>query len=177
MIIVKQTIQRDPTISHKVWKEISKNAWLAAGEFWHRFILRKKFTDQAKAEYNYQPRQQDRFVTDKSGHRLKARGYESKKAIRFGHRRPLEYTGELKRMVMRIRDVSSIGDGKAAGGTKIALHGPQYLYQYRKNLSQPDKARELAAISEADASTLTDKLDKDIDKALNHIEWVKSLPS
>lgn len=166
MIPIKQTITRDHKVDPKYWREISQEAWLRAGEHWHRFILRKHFTRGAFAEYNYEPRQKDRYYTDKTGRRRRRSGYETRKFKKFGHRRPLVYTGQLQQLVMRVRDVKATGEGARGGQARITLHGPRYLYQYRKDLTQPDKAAELAAVSPADADHLNKVLTREMDRKL-----------
>lgn len=153
MIPIKHTIERDHNLTRSAWKGISKIGWQAAGETWHAEILPRKFTNQASYVYGYQ--------------RRTAR-YTQRKIKKLGHRRPLEYTGELKRQVIRIRDVRVTGDSsKRQGAARVVLRGPRYLYAYRKDLKQPDKAAELQAISSADASLIAARMDKVITDALN----------
>lgn len=120
--------------SPRRWKSILKRAWDAAGQYWHRVILPKKFTHAGATEYNYQPREQ---------------GYEAQKRKKFGHTYPLVWSGELERLARRLMDVRS--DSK---GARIVIHGPRYLFAYRKNIRQPDKAEELRRVSEADAAAV-----------------------
>ena len=152
MIPINQTFKANHKLNKRDWRQVSKEAWLQTGAHWHRFLLKKHFTRGAIAEYDYEPR---------------AKSTEMKKARKFGHRRPLVFTGELQRMVMRVREVTSVGDGKKGGAAKIKLRGPRYLYQYRKDLGQPDKAAELSAVSTKDADDLAKKLDRVITRELN----------
>jgi hypothetical protein len=153
MIPIIQTISRSgamidsgQSISIKKWKEASKAMWQMLGEFWHKLILPKHFTLEAKTEYGYQDR------TAK---------YMRYKARRYGHQLPLVLTGHMQRDVERIRDVRPTGDSdKRMGAVHIVLHGPSYLYMYRKDAGAADKGAELRAISEKDAKTLSEQADK-----------------
>lgn len=127
-------------------REVLTKAWEQAGAFWHRAILPKHFQFSAYAEYGYQKRNVR---------------YEIRKAKRYGHRRPLVFSGNLERAARRIRDVRA-----NAKGARVVIHGPKYLYAYRKDFKQPDKARELQAVSERDARALAEVLDRSLERSL-----------
>lgn len=133
-------------MSAEDWKALLAKAWEAAGEYWHREILAKHFTHAGAAEYGYAPR------TVKHNWR---------KLRKFGHTYPNVFTGEMKHQVMRARELQT-----TSRGGKVILYGPTYLYAYRKDYSQPDKAAEIAAVSEADARALAAVIDKFIQEAL-----------
>jgi len=130
--------------SKSEWKTILVVGWGRLGRHWHKQILPRHFELPAKTEYNYQPR---------------SARHMRRKARLYGHQRPLEYTGEMKRKVMRVRDVRVLQSGKAA---KVVLWGPAHLYAYRKDYGQPDKAEELRRISARDAQELARVMDETI---------------
>lgn len=146
-------------------REVLKAAWEHAGEFWHRVILKKHFTHAGAKEYGYKPRKQAEVRTSmtKSG-KIRVRklpSYDQRKFRKWGHTYPLVWSGEMKRQVMRTRDVRS-----TAKGAKVVLHGPKHLWQFRKDYGQADKAAELSRISEADARLITRVLDRAIERGL-----------
>lgn len=145
MIPIKQTVKKDHRLSVSEWRKVSKVGWSAAGDFWHEEILPRHFTHAGAREYSYQKR---------------TRAYEVRKVKRYGHSRPLEYSGDLKRAVLRSREVRTVGDNsKRAGAVRIKLRGPRYLFQYRKDAKQPDKARELSAVSPKDGDRIAKHMD------------------
>lgn len=154
MIPIRSRVQRSHNLSLSAWRQVSKEAWQAAGEAWHREVLPKKFTAQGAREYRYKRR---------------SRRYEVRKERQFGHRRPLVYTGELERMARRYRDIRRVtGDtSRRRGGVSIVIRGPRHLYPYRKSLNQPDKAAELRAVSAEDARRMARILDEVITAKLN----------
>jgi len=161
MIAITSTITRRGTLTLTAWRDVSMAAWRRVGEFWHRVLLPKHFGTGAAQRYGYQDR-----------HPL----YERKKQRRFGHRRPLEYRGYLKRDVTTVRDVRTVrasskahGRERVLGAVKIVLHGPKYLYQYRKDLRQPDKAAELQAINAEDERTIAAVLDRELQRELDRL--------
>lgn len=143
MIPIRGKVTRDHRVKAREFREISKRAWQAAGEFWHAEILPRHFEPDAARVYRYQRR---------------SRSYEARKLRQVGHRRPLEFSGELRRTVARTRDVRT--SGTRGGAARIVLRGPRYLYAYRKDLKQPDKAAELKAVSYRDARDLARVLDE-----------------
>jgi hypothetical protein len=124
----------------RTWRMILATAWNDVGEFWHEHILPKHFTTRGAAEYGYQPRSKRWMI---------------RKAKKYGHQNPLVWTGELKRQALRMRDVRA-----SSSGARVVIHGPRYLYQYRKNANDPRKAQELAMISIGDAEALAAVMDK-----------------
>lgn len=141
MFPIKQTITRKGTgYDAKTWREFLKEAWEETAKYWHQYILPKHFTRAAIGEYSYDPR---------------TAAHEKLKARKYGHRRPLVFTGELERQATRIRATSS-----TARGGKIKLHTPWYVSQFRKALNHPDMGAELRAISQADAEALAKVIDE-----------------
>lgn len=135
------------------WRTASRDVWADAGEVWHKRILPRHFRGSAFREYSYKNR---------------SRKYTRRKQRLHGHRRPLEFSGRMRRQLMRIRDVKSSGNtSKRQGAATIKLHGPRYLSRFRKNLNQPDMARELQEISVRDARTLASVMDKKIQKRID----------
>lgn len=92
---------------------------------WHRQFMPQHFRAGAEGKYGMKPR---------------SARYTIRKARKFGHRNPLEFTGMLKAMVRQ--QVRVTGSSKRA---RLTMNGPRYLYAYRKDYGQADKAAELTA--------------------------------
>lgn len=153
MIPIESSVRSEHRLSVSEWRRISKLGWAAAGAFWHRVILPRHFTHRGARQYGYAKR---------------SRRYELRKLRKYGHTRPLEYSGELKRQVLRMREVRTVGDNsKRAGAVRIKLRGPRHLYAYRKDLRQPDKAKELATVSRQDADEIAAHMDDVLTRELS----------
>lgn len=162
--MMKFNIAVDPPqdLSRRKYREAMKKAWKRLGEFWHERILPKHFRMTATAEYKYQKRDEGQSVQLKDGTFKFRPGYVQRKERKFGHRLPLVYTGNMRAQAMHIRDVRPTGGSGtgSVGRVKIVLHGPRYLWAYRKDYGQPDKAAELRAISDRDADMLAKKMNE-----------------
>lgn len=141
------TYKGDAEVLRKDLRATVKGELSEVGRFWHRRKLPRHFTTKAETQYDYQAR---------------SAAYSRYKAKRFGHRNPLVYTGELKRMVTRMARISS-----TSKGVRVNMTGPRYLYQYRKDFNQPDKAAELTAVTETETETMAKLLDRRITRRLN----------
>ena len=111
---------------------------------WHAKTLPGHFKRDAKQKYAYETR-------DPS--------YTRGKRRRFGHADPLVYHGDLKRQVLRMARVTA-----TSKRARVVLSGPRYLYAYRKDYSQPDKAAELTATTKTEA----DQMARDVDSELQN---------
>lgn len=127
-------------------REARKLALHQAGRFWYRFILGKHFTHAGATEYQYQERSPK---------------YRLYKLRRYGHTYPLVKTGQLKRSVMSTEDIR-VSSNKVS----VVLHGPKYLYQFRKDVGAPDKAAELTKVSSGDEQVLAEVMSRTYTKAL-----------
>ena len=146
-------------ISKKRWREILKAAWMAPGRLWHEEMLPNHFTMAAYGEYKYQPRHGMKMV---KGSKREERSYSGRKRLYKRHNLPLVWSGRLKKEVMRIQDIRP-----TSKGVTVVLHGPTYLYAYRKDLNQPDKAAELSAVSKREEQLLARELDRAINQIAN----------
>ena len=82
------------------------------------------------------------------------------KEKRYGHRRPLELTGQLKRMVLRKARIT--GTSKRA---TVSMDAPRYMYQYKPGA--PDKAAEITAITKDEAQQLAAYLNRNLVLSIN----------
>jgi hypothetical protein len=150
-IPINQTITRQGIgFTAAEWNPIIRAAWDRAGRLWHKKILGKHFTVAGAAEYNYMPR---------------TRAYQIRKAKKFGHQRPLVFSGEAERMAHQVLDLRA-----TQKGAKVVLHLPTHFYQYRKDLKQPDKGLELRTVSDPDAMVLGNEIDKGLQERIDEAD-------
>ena len=123
-----------PKALAKQMRRERKAALAAAGLHWHAKIHPEHYTIAAEKRYGYQPRDID---------------YTRKKAKRYGHRRPLVYTGATE--IMTTLRARTTGTSRRVS---VRMRGPRYLYQYRKDYRQPDKAAELTTTDDRDIAIL-----------------------
>jgi len=153
-VIHVKTIERGSPaqITRRVWNDTMKRGYYAGVRLWFRRFLRKHFTSGAAHRYRYQPR---------------SRKYEIRKARVKGHRRALEWSGTMKRQVLGHEDIKATGKGARA-----SLRGPRWLYAYRRNLKQPDKATELTVFLADEEQAIGQEIDRVMTKRLNFVECV-----
>jgi len=141
------TFRGDAEATAKDLKAAVKEALLATGRTWHTTMLGKHFAANAVQRYRYKSR---------------SRKYRERKERRFGHQLPLVFSGNLRRLVTRQAKLSS-----TSKGARVGLTGPRYLYAYRKDFAQPDKAKELTAITPGEVRELAQLLDTLVTTRLN----------
>lgn len=122
------------------------------GARWHERALPKHFLPSAVGEYGFQPR---------------ARGYCIAKARAKHHQNPLEWSGRMKAQVLRMARITAVAT-KVRTGVSVILTGPRYLYAYRKDLKQADKAAELTATTTAEIAYMADRLDARLTARMNN---------
>lgn len=126
--------ERGPTPgqSRRVWNAAQKAAWLSDARMWVAAFREKHFTAAGAAEYRYARR------TAK---------YEADKQRRFGHTRPLEYTGESRRRTANATTSSTSRRGV------VRMNAPALNFQNPKGAAKP--RLELTSISQREAELLT----------------------
>lgn len=135
-----------PDLMRREQNAVVRAAMRQMGITWHQKIREKHFTNAGAAEYGYMKRSGDVPGT----YRKFARTYQGRKLKKYGHTRPLEYTG-MSRMRSRIRDVRATATAKRAVA-KVFLHTNQLNFR-PKNWPYP-MGEELRAISRGDADLL-----------------------
>lgn len=135
-----------PDHTAKIFRPILKEELQNVIRFWHKDMLPNHFTTTAVNRYGYQKR---------------SKKYMIRKARKFGHQRALVFSGEMERQVTRMIRVS--GSSKRARGR---LSGPRYLFAYRKDVGQPDKAADLTAVTQEEVLTMAKFLDQKMTKRL-----------
>jgi len=122
-----------------------------ACEFWHDNILPRHFQLDARRKYSYQAR---------------TAPYMRYKARRFGHQRPLELTGDLRRQT-----TGAVTLRKSKGQATAAMRAPKYLYQYRPGA--PNKAAELVATVTAEIGEMAKVISASVQEKLDRLHEEK----
>jgi hypothetical protein len=97
--------------------------------FWHKHILPKHFKPGAEAEYGYSPRESK---------------YLRRKYARWGHKTPLVWSGEMKRLLLQR---SSANISSTSRGFRIKLFGGGHANYTRRH-------REIVAVSARDRKAM-----------------------
>lgn len=129
MIVLEATISMPSWIKKSAWNPIMKAAFHDLALFWHKHILPKHFTPAAEAEYGYYPRE-SKYLRTK--HRTK------------GHRNPLVWSGEMKRLLLQR---SSANVSSTSRGFRIRLFGGGHANYTRRH-------REIVAVSARDVKAM-----------------------
>ena len=139
-----------PDATKKELRDSAKAEFASLGSHWHANMMPGHFEKSAEGKYHYKPRNAS---------------YIRRKARKYGHTRPLDYSGEMKRQATRMAKITS-----TSKGARVTMSGPRYLYMYRKDYKQPDKAAELTFITNEEVNLLAQILDKKITARLNSIK-------
>lgn len=142
----------DPEVMKRDFHSLLREGMEENMEFWHRKRLPFHFTNRASAVYGYKRR---------------SAKHNKRKLRRFGHTRPLEFTGRMKQQVTSRITITSTKRGKTVRG---ALQGPRYLFAFRKDFGQADKAAELTAVTQPEVLTMARRLDKFMTNRLNNLK-------
>jgi len=131
-------IKRSPRGMGKAFSDGRAETFKEIGEVWHKKYLRRHFQLSAFREYGYAKR---------------SKRYEQRKLKRFGHMRPLVYTGRMQRALTGSALVRS-----SARGVTVRMTGPKWLKGFMSMLGRygtgPDKAKEVTTISEREGNEL-----------------------
>lgn len=155
VVAASTTVTGGPKAMAKELRHAKKAELGRVGQLWHDKMAPKHFSQQATARYGYQKRK---------------KGYTIRKAKRKGHTRPLEYTGDMKRQVLRAARITS-----TSRGARVVMKGPRYLYAYRKDQSQPHKAEEITATTRAERDVLAALYDRRMTRRLNRLDGTETV--
>jgi hypothetical protein len=139
--------------------KIVKEALQDAGGLWHRRYLPMHFQPGAGNKYKYQPR---------------TRAYLRHKQKRKGHRRPLEFSGDLKRELTRKAALS----GSSKRVRVVMDTGPAW-YATRKwvtRTSMPDMPSEITQTTNAEVKKLARIAEVVTARRLNEIKTRETKP-
>ena len=125
-----------PTGLPELFRAAIADALQEAVQMWHWAFLPLHFEVQASDQYAYKPRTAQ---------------YQRYKGKRFGHQRPLELTGDSKRML-----TSTIRITAGPSSAKGVMKAPKYFYMYNKNNGRQfvDKADEATRTTASEVQSL-----------------------
>lgn len=133
-----------PKIATRKKNEIYKEGFVAALTIWHAKFSDKHFTNAGATEYRYTPRSGER------GSKRKFKGsYSARKLKKFGHTRPLEFSGESRRRVRASQKIKATSKGGRCILSAPALNfrNPKSPINMREEVTRvsPRERTELAA--------------------------------
>ena len=139
--------RKHPEVLKRELKATVKDEFPRVGRYWYERMMPGHFEPAAEGKYHYS-RRSAKYLRDKQR--------------RFGHQRPLEYTGDMKRQAGRTAKITATGKA-----VRVVMTGPRSLYMYRKDYKQPNKAAELTAVTKDEVLVLAKMLDRLLTKRLN----------
>ena len=144
------------------WRPAQRDSWTDVGRLWHNDLRPKHFTHQGAREYGYAPRSGARG----SGRRF-AGSYTQRKLKKFGHTKPLVYTGEGEALT-RVRVISS-----NVKRVQVKMTAAR-KFNFRNPFSNIKMAEELRATSKGDVQKMTNEKAKRLVHHLNRITKTKT---
>jgi len=134
-------------LTRKEYLRAATATWRVVGGYWHREILPRHFLRRAIVTYRYQER---------------GRRYEAAKLKRFGHKRPLVWSGKLRAQVTSAKSLLA-----RRASVDIRVFGALNLSGFNARARMPDMTSEIQAVSGADERELARVLDKELTKRLS----------
>lgn len=140
------------------FKPVVKKGLAEIGGFWHERFLPLHFHPSAKFRY----RGADTYLP-------RSAQYEKRKRRLFGHNLPLVFSGDLKKSILSEQRVSATSK-KAT----VTLRGTRYLYPFKKNARDHDKAKELTVLRVDEGRTLSKRLKTNIEREFARIKGTQT---
>lgn len=141
------TFARSPRGMAKAFKEAREKALAKIGRHWFDEILPRHFTEEAKTKYKYHARDPR---------------YEARKLKKFGHKKPLVWTGTMQRVLMQSVAIKATSKRVSIA---MAQTAPRWLKGYiafrGKRGTGPVKWLEIKRIPADEGNELT-KIAKDV---------------
>lgn len=139
----------------KQYRASSTEAWHKTGrDNFHKSHMPRRFTPEHAKEAGYKPRQGERMTRQ---NKLYPRSYTGRKERKFGHRNPLEYSGESKRNAKA--SVVVVSDSK---GVRVKYPGLRKLNLRHRN-SEINMAQEFRMITRRENRELGQAYDSHLD--------------
>jgi hypothetical protein len=141
----------------KVYTRESKASWYDTGKLFHGEMRDKRFTQEHARVARYVKRAGEEQGLSERAFR---RTYTGKKERKFGHRRPLEFSGETRRLV-RTANISS-----TTKGASVRYPGAR-KFNFRNPHTTINKAKEFRHLTAAEKKTLAANYDDKLNAGLN----------
>lgn len=141
-------------LTKSAFNEMKRETFREMGELWHREMRPKHFTHAGAREYGYAPRKGEAGNRHRKGFK---RSYTGIKLRLVGHTRPLEFSGEGRRL-SRIQDIR-------VTSKRVRVILPR-KFNFRNPHSRVNMREELTTISEREERELVAAADRDIGRRL-----------
>ena len=132
------------------------NAWRAVGEKWHRDFRPKHFTVEGGKAYGYLPRSGDLRTP---GSKAFFRSYQGRKFAKFGHTKPLVWSGTSEQQTATGTSIEPRVDG-----VRIVMNAPHL--EFRNPRSQIDMQDELTRVTAPERAELAEVHNREMDRQL-----------
>jgi hypothetical protein len=133
------------------------------GSFWHQKFLRKHFTAEGGREYGYMKRKGEGMPR---GSKRWRRSYTGRKFARFGHTRPLVFSGVSERL-SRVVDVRA-----TAKRARVVLPRGFNRRHAKSRIRMRD---EVTAVSQQEEQVLSNQADRKVTERLDRIRSERSV--
>lgn len=133
-------------ITKRELNKVLKDAWEAAGKFWHQWYRPRHFTVRAYSLY---------------GATARASGYVKRKRKKLGHNRPLVFTG-VSEDLSRARTVRA-----SFRGVNVSMSMP--TLNFRPKGGRINMREEMAVIADEEMATIERRYDNGLTRELNRL--------
>ena len=140
-------------IARKRMNDILRGAWFRVGAHWHKKMRPKHFTHRGAREYGYKPRGGEAG----SGRKFTC-SYTSRKLRLKGHTRPLEFTGESRKLT-EIRDVRA-----TPKGVRIVMGANRF--NFRASINAPHMRDEMTTVSASEQRVIEKLLKRLVERGI-----------
>lgn len=140
-------------------KEVLKPAYQDLGEYFHAKMLPKRFTIAGGRMLNYDYRSGERPGTS---YKAFWKSYTGRKVRKFGHRKPLVWSGETERDATRIRDIRT-----TSRGVKIVLHARKL--NFRNKYSSIFMNEEVRRVSPQEYTELKREFERAVQRRIKQV--------
>lgn len=123
----------------RVFVRAVRKALHDAGIYWRDNVMKRHFEFSAHKRYGYAKR---------------VVSYEIRKAKKYGHRRPLEFSGEAKAQILGFKRQVSVRRGGQDFVVRVPFSAPKHFFQINPRGQQINKPKELTAINEEEIKEL-----------------------
>ncbi len=141
LVVTKVETGCTPKLLKRAWNDIHRDAAKFAGIYWHTHFRPLHFKNLATRRYGYQFRQGEN-LQGTPGFR---RSYTGQKLRKFGHTRPLVFTGTSERLT-EIQDVRATATGGQYGSAQARVVMPARALNFRPYPHSPDMRKELTTV-------------------------------
>lgn len=134
------------------FKRAVRQGFIEAGEWWRRKHLPRHFTERAGVFYSYQKR---------------TLRHQARKKKKFGHRKPLVFTGQSRDAIMADRQPPKWRKRGGIPGVEVRIKAPKYFYQFNP-ATGPNKLAEVTQLASSELAVLARVVDRRITAAMNN---------